>query len=143
MIWCLNWLPDRRVTFQGETRKSGMGVVAGWNLLGVDFKTGINNETYKCYIDFASRYGVEYILLDDGWSPKNEADLFKVVPELDLPELVRYGKERNVGLILWAGYYPFDRDMESVCKYYSEMGIKGFKVDYMERDDQLMGGLSS
>lgn len=63
-----------------------------WNLLGVDFKTGINNETYKCYIDFASRYGVEYILLDDGWSPKNEADLFKVVPELDLPELVRYGK---------------------------------------------------
>lgn len=109
-----------------------------WNLLGVDFKTGINNETYKCYIDFASRYGVEYILLDDGWSPKNEADLFKVVPELDLPELVRYGKERNVGLILWAGYYPFDRDMESVCKYYSEMGIKGFKVDYMERDDQLM-----
>lgn len=109
-----------------------------WNLFGVNFKTGINNETYKYYIDFASKYGIPYVILDDGWSPKGEADLFKVIPQLDLPSLVDYGKKRNVRLILWAGYYPFDRDMEAVCKHYSEMGIAGFKVDYMERDDQLM-----
>ncbi|WP_418698163.1 glycoside hydrolase family 97 protein [Bacteroides sp.] len=109
-----------------------------WNLFGVDFKAGINNETYKYYIDFASKYNIPYVILDDGWSPQSEADLFKVVPQLDIPLLVEYGKQRNVRLILWAGYYPFERDMEAVCKHYSDMGIAGFKVDYMERDDQLM-----
>ncbi len=108
------------------------------NLYGVDFKTGVNNDTYKAYIDFAGKNGIEYVILDEGWAVNKKADLFQVVPEIDLPELVRYGKERNVGLILWAGYYAFNRDIERVCKHYSEMGIKGFKIDFMDRDDQLM-----
>ncbi len=109
-----------------------------WNLYGVDFKTGINNQTYKYYIDFASKYNIEYVILDEGWAVKRQADLFQVVPEIDLPELVSYANKKGVGLILWAGYYAFDRDMERVCKHYSEMGIKGFKVDFMDRDDQVM-----
>ena len=107
-----------------------------WNIYGVDFEAGVNTETYKYYIDFASKYGIEYVILDEGWAVNKKADLFQVVPEIDLPELVAYGKERNVGLVLWAGYAAIDNDMERVCKHYSQMGIKGFKVDFMDRDDQ-------
>ena len=109
-----------------------------WNIGGVPFKAGINNDTYKHYIDFASRYGIEYVILDEGWAVNKQADLFQVVPEIDLPMLVKYAEAKGVGLILWAGYYAFDRDMEHVCKHYSEMGIKGFKIDFMDRDDQIV-----
>ena len=107
-----------------------------WNIYGVDFKTGINNDTYKYYIDFASKYGIEYVILDEGWAVNKKADLFQVVPEINLKALVQYAKERNVGLVLWAGYAAIDKDMELVCQYYSDLGIKGFKVDFMDRDDQ-------
>ena len=109
-----------------------------WNLYGVDFKAGINNETYKYYIDFASTHGIAYVILDEGWAVNLQADLFQVIPEIDIQELVDYGKERGVGIILWAGYWAFNRDMEKVCRHYSEMGVKGFKVDFMDRDDQVM-----
>lgn len=109
-----------------------------WNISGVPFKSGINNDTYKYYIDFASKHGIEYVILDEGWAVNLQADLMKVVPEINLEELVAYAKERNVGLILWAGYYAFARDMENVCQHYASMGIKGFKIDFMDRDDQLM-----
>lgn len=109
-----------------------------WNLYGVDFRAGINNDTYKYYIDFAQKHGIEYVILDEGWAVNKKADLMQIIPEIDLPMLCEYAKAHNVGLILWAGYYAFDRDMENVCKHYSEMGIKGFKVDFMDRDDQYM-----
>lgn len=110
----------------------------GWNLYGVDFRAGINNDTYKYYIDFASKNGIEYVIMDEGWAVNLKADLFQVIPEIDLQMLVDYAAERNVGIILWAGYWAFDRDIEKACKYFSEMGVKGFKVDFMDRDDQVM-----
>ena len=109
-----------------------------WNIYGVDFKSGINNETYKYYIDFASENGIEYVILDEGWAVNKKADLLQVIPEIDIQELINYGKSRNVGIILWAGYWAIDRDMEKVFKTYSDMGVKGFKVDFMDRDDQAM-----
>lgn len=109
-----------------------------WNLYNVDFETGVNNNTYKYYIDFASKYGIEYVILDEGWAVNLQADLLQVVPEIDLKELVDYATQKNVGLILWAGYYAFNKDLEGICNHYSEMGIKGFKVDFMDRDDQPM-----
>ena len=109
-----------------------------WNVQGVDFKAGINNDTYKFYIDFAAEYGVEYVILDEGWTEVGKADLFKVVPEIDVKELVDYAGERGVGIILWAGYNAFAEDMEKVCSHYSALGVKGFKIDFMDRDDQLM-----
>ena len=109
-----------------------------WNLEGVDFKTGVNNETYKAYIDFAAEKGIEYVILDEGWAVNLQADLMQVVDNINLPELVDYAAKKGVGLILWAGYYAFDRDMENVCRHYADMGIKGFKVDFMDRDDQIM-----
>ena len=109
-----------------------------WNIEGVDFRAGINTETYKYYIDFASKNGIEYIILDEGWAVNKKADLFQVIPEIDLKEIIDYGKSKNVGIILWAGYWAFARDLEHVCKHFSEMGVKGFKVDFMDRDDQPM-----
>ncbi len=109
-----------------------------WGLEGVDFEVGINNDTYKYYIDFASRYGIEYVILDEGWSVNLAADLMQVVPEIDIKELVDYAAERNVGIILWAGYWALNRDIEGLCRHYSEMGVKGWKVDFLDRDDQEM-----
>ncbi len=72
---------------------------------GVDFKAGVNTDTYKYFIDFASKYGIEYILLDEGWSA-GTWNIKEPIPGLDIPELVRYGKERNVGLVLWTFMEP-------------------------------------
>jgi len=109
-----------------------------WNLYGVDFRAGINTQTYKYYIDFAAAHGIEYVILDEGWAVNLQADLFQVVPEIDLPEIVDYAGSKGVGIILWAGYWAMNRDIEGICKHYSEMGVKGFKVDFMNRDDQQM-----
>ena len=109
-----------------------------WNIYGVDFEAGINNDTYKYYIDFASQYGIEYVILDEGWAVNKKADLFQVVPEIDIKELVEYGAERNVGIVLWVGYAAIDKDMEHVCQHYSDLGMKGFKVDFMDGDDQMI-----
>ena len=109
-----------------------------WNIYGVDFPAGINNDTYKYYIDFASQYGIEYVILDEGWAVNKQADLFQVVPEIDIQELVDYGAERNVGIVLWVGYAAIDKDMEHVCQHYADMGVRGFKVDFMDGDDQMI-----
>ena len=107
-----------------------------WNLKGVDLKTGVNNDTYRYYIDFAARHGIEYVILDEGWAVNKKADLMQVVPEINLEQLVAYASERGVGLVLWAGYKAFARDIEGVCAHYAKMGIKGFKIDFMDRNDQ-------
>lgn len=107
-----------------------------WNIDGVDFKAGINNDTYKYYIDFASRNGIEYVILDEGWAVNKQADLLQVIPEINIRELVNYAMDREVGIILWAGYEAFRKDMDNVCRHYANIGVKGFKVDFMDRDDQ-------
>ena len=70
----------------------------------MDFRAGINTETYKYYIDFAASKGIEYVILDEGWAVNLQADLMQVVPEIDLQQIVDYGKAKGVGIILWAGY---------------------------------------
>lgn len=107
-----------------------------WNLRGVNFRAGINNETYKYYIDFAAKNKIEYVILDEGWAVNKQADLMQVVPEINLEELCAYAAQRGVGLVLWAGYKAFVKDMEGICAHYAKMGIKGFKIDFMDRNDQ-------
>lgn len=105
-------------------------------LTGVDFKCGINNDTYKYYIDFASKYGIEYVVIDDGWS---EAwDVTKTIPEINMEELVAYGKKKNVDLILWVSWAPFREKIDEAFDKFSQWGIKGIKMDFMNRDDQEM-----
>ena len=107
-----------------------------WNLKGVPFKAGINMDTYKYYIDFASRNGLEFIVLDEGWYDPKSGDMLTVIPELDLPELIAYGKSKGVEIVLWTVFNVLDSQLEAACKKYADMGIKGFKVDFLERDDQ-------
>jgi alpha-glucosidase len=107
-----------------------------WNLSNVDFEAGINTETYKYYIDFASKNGLEYIILDEGWS--DDWDLNILSPKINLAELIAYGKSKKVDLILWSTWYAITRNADALCKKYADMGIKGFKVDFLDRDDQKM-----
>lgn len=106
-----------------------------WNISHVDFKAGINTATYKYYIDFASANKVKYIVMDAGWS--SEMDLQKISPEINLEEIVNYGRQKNVGVILWASWYAVLKQMDIVFPLYSKLGIKGLKIDFIDRDDQL------
>jgi alpha-glucosidase len=107
-----------------------------WNISHVDFKAGINTPTYKYYIDFAAANKIEYVVLDEGWSDDWDLNILK--PAIDLKELIGYGQQKNTGLILWSTWYALSRDIEGLCKKYAEMGVKGFKVDFLDRNDQKM-----
>jgi alpha-glucosidase len=119
--------------------KPGMVAWDWWNdnnIYGVDFKAGINTETYKYYIDFASENSVEYIILDEGWYHLD--DVLKIKKDIDVKELIRYGESKNVGIILWVTWKGLDDKLEEALNAYSDWGAKGIKVDFMQRDDQLM-----
>ena len=104
------------------------------NLFGVDFESGINTRTYKYYIDFAAKFGIEYIILDEGWS--DPADLLKTNPDLDMPGLLAYACEKNVGLVLWCVWLTLDRQLQEALDLFERWGVRGIKVDFMDRDDQ-------
>ncbi|MFV0592620.1 MAG: glycoside hydrolase family 97 protein [Draconibacterium sp.] len=106
------------------------------NIYGVDFESGVNNETYKYYIDFASKYGLEYIILDEGWY--HLGDVLDVVDEIDIQELVDYGKSKNVDIILWVVWKTMDDKLIEALDQFQKWGVKGIKMDFMQRDDQWM-----
>ncbi len=108
-----------------------------WGLTNVDFTPGINNQTYKYYIDFAAKYGLEYVILDEGWSAPKEGNIMGVIDDIDLPMLVEYASERGVNLLIWAVANVLDEKLEEACAHYAAMGIKGFKIDFIDRDDQF------
>ncbi|MBN2699253.1 MAG: glycoside hydrolase family 97 catalytic domain-containing protein [Bacteroidales bacterium] len=106
------------------------------NISGVDFKSGINTETYLHYIDFAAEYGLEYIILDEGWC--HPSDHFRVTPGMDLEAICNYGMEKGVGIILWVVWKTLDNQLEESLAWFEKLGVKGIKVDFMQRDDQWM-----
>jgi alpha-glucosidase len=107
-----------------------------WNISHVDFKSGINTPTYKYYIDFAAANNIEYIVMDEGWSVKYDLD--KISDKINLQEIIDYGKQKNVGVILWATAHAFMGKLDEELSKYAKMGVKGFKVDFFDRDDQKM-----
>ena len=104
------------------------------NVRGVSFRSGVNTATYKYYIDFAAKYGLAYIVLDEGWYKLG--DLLAPVPAIDVPALVKYGQDRNVGIILWATWHTLEEQMLPALDLFQRWGVKGIKVDFMQRDDQ-------
>jgi alpha-glucosidase len=106
------------------------------NIYGVDFRAGVNTETYKYYIDFAAKYGIEYIILDEGWYVLG--DLMNIVEDMDIDELFRYAKSKNVGIIPWVIWKTLDDQLEEAMDQFEKWGAKGLKVDFMQRDDQWM-----
>jgi alpha-glucosidase len=105
------------------------------NLSHVDFRAGINTETYKYNIDFAAANKIKYIILDEGW--EIPGDLSRTIPAINLKEIVDYGKQKNVGVVLWASWKNILNQMDKIFPLYSEMGVKGFKIDFIDRDDQV------
>lgn len=106
------------------------------NITGVDFKSGVNTETYKYYIDFAAKHDIEYIILDEGWYKLG--NLLDVVPEMDMKELFAYAKKKKVGIILWVVWKTLDDQLQPALDQFEQWGAKGIKVDFMQRDDQWM-----
>ena len=106
------------------------------NVYGVDFKAGINTETYKYYIDFAAKYGLPYIILDEGWYKLG--NVLEVVPEINMEELTAYAKQRNVGIILWVVWKTLDDQLIPALDQFEKWGVKGIKVDFMQRSDQIL-----
>ena len=107
-----------------------------WNVSGVPFRAGCNTRTYEYYIDFAAEFGVEYVIMDEGWS--KELSVMEINPETDVPHLVKYANARGVGIILWCAWPQLVGRQHEVFSRYSKMGVKGFKIDFMDRDDQAV-----
>lgn len=106
------------------------------NNVGVPFRSGVNTATYKYHIDFAAKYDLEYVILDEGWSVPG--DLFQINPECDVEEICNYAREKGVGIILWVLWNALDNDLERALDQFREWDVKGIKVDFMQRDDQAM-----
>ena len=104
------------------------------NVIGVDFRAGVNTATYKHYIDFASQFGIDYVILDEGWYELG--DILNVVPDMDIEELVSYGREKNVQIILWVIWTTLDDQMQEAMAQFEDWGVAGLKIDFMQRDDQ-------
>ena len=107
-----------------------------WNVSGVSFKAGCNTATYEYYINFAAKFGIEYVIMDEGWS--RHLDVMEISPETDVPHLVEYANARGVGIILWCAWPQLVGRQNEVFARYAKMGVKGFKIDFMNRDDQVM-----
>lgn len=122
-----SWIKPGWVTFDWWSRRG---------LYGVDFKAGINTPTAKFMIDFASEYGLRYFLFDDGWT--KDDDLTQYIDGLDIPEVVRYAEIKGVDVMLWVPFSLLDAQMDKALDTFEKWGIKGIKVDFMDRDDQLI-----
>ncbi len=123
----VSWIKPGVVTFDWWGRR---------NIYGTGFKSGVNTETAKYFIDFASEFGFEYFLFDDGWSKQD--DLFAINPDLDMEEVMAYAKSKNVKIMLWVIWNTFEKQEEAAWKQFEEWGISGIKFDFMNRDDQKM-----
>jgi alpha-glucosidase len=106
------------------------------NIYGVDFKAGINTQTYKYYLDFAAKNHLDYIILDEGWYKLG--NVLDVVPEINMEELTGYAKQKKVGVILWVVWKSLADQIQPALDLYAKWGIKGIKVDFMQRNDQLL-----
>ena len=125
----VSWIKPGQVSWEWWNEASPYGP-------DVNFVAGFNLETYKYYIDFASKYGIEYIIMDEGWA-KSTRDPYTPNPKVDVHELIRYGKEKNVGIILWLTWLVVENNPD-IFKTFSEWGVKGVKIDFMDRSDQWM-----
>jgi len=119
--------------------KPGVVMFDWWaknNIYGVDFKAGINTETAKYFIDFCAAKGFRYFLFDDGWSRQD--DLLHEIPGLDMAEVTAYAKTKGVDVMLWVIWHSLYKQWDQAFDLFEKWGIKGIKMDFMDRDDQVM-----
>ena len=125
-----SWIKPGQVSWDWWNHKSIYGT-------DVNFKPGCNTETYKYYIDFAAKYKIPYIIMDEGWA-KSTFEPFEANPDLDLHECIRYGKDKGVGIILWLTWICVERNLDTLFATYADWGVAGAKIDFMNRQDQWM-----
>ena len=125
----ISWIKPGQVSWEWWNDASPYGP-------DVNFVSGYNLDTYKYYIDFASKFGIPYIIMDEGWA-KSTRDPYTPNPKVDLHELIRYGKEKNVGIVLWLTWLTVENNFD-LFKTFNEWGVKGLKIDFMDRSDQWM-----
>lgn len=106
------------------------------NIYNVDFKSGINTATYLYLIDYAAKHNIEYILIDEGWSARN--DLLTLNPEVNIPQICKYAETKGVGVQLWAKWVNVDRQLDAAFDQFVKWGVKGVKIDFMDRNDAKM-----
>ena len=109
---------------------------SNWQLTGVDFRPGCNTATYRYFVDFAAENGLEYVIMDEGWSKKLR--ILEPADGVDVADVCAYANKKGVGIILWAAWAQFVGREEEVVAHYAKLGAKGFKIDFMDRDDQEM-----
>ena len=109
-----------------------------YNIYGVDFMAGINTDTYMYMIDHAASHGYEYLLIDEGWAEHDCTT--RLNPEVDMPAICSHAQEKGVGILLWVKWVNLDKEMEEVFKMASSWGVKGLKIDFMDRNDAEMVG---
>ncbi len=117
----------------------GLTILDWWgrrHIFGVDFEAGVNTETMKYYIDFCARRNIPYYLIDADWTERY--DLRNVAPDVDIEEVVEYSHKKQVGLILWVNWKALQNEFKPILDQFEDWGIRGIKVDYMDRDDQKM-----
>jgi alpha-glucosidase len=107
---------------------------SGGAVTGVE-PPGMNDAVIKRFIDFAAETGLQYMLIDAGWYA---GDVTRSIPAIDLPALVDYGRRRNIGLFVWVHWKALDAQMAKALALYQRLGLKGIKVDFMDRNDQEM-----
>ena len=107
-----------------------------WNLKGVDFEAGINTRTYQYYIDFAAKNHIPYVVLDEGWYDSSKADIMNPIAAIDLQQLIDYGRQKGVKIVLWTVFNVLDEHLREACEKYTKMGIAGWKIDFLDRNDQ-------
>jgi alpha-glucosidase len=136
----LIWLLEKPSELQDTSWIKPGKVAWDWwnynNIYGVDFKAGINTQTYKYFVDFAARNHLDYIILDEGWYKLG--NVLEVVPEINMEELTQFAKQKNVGVILWVVWKSLADQMQPALDQYAKWGVKGIKVDFMQRNDQLL-----
>lgn len=104
-----------------------------WGLDNVPFKPGVNTATYKAYIDFAAAYGIPYVIMDEGWAVK--LDVMDIVPQIDMAAILAHAKAKGVGIVLWCTWQQLIGRQEEILGHYAKMGVAGFKIDFVDRDD--------
>lgn len=109
-----------------------------WNVYGVDFRSGINTDTYLYLIDYAANHGLEYLLIDEGWSAP--FDLLTEAEGIDMKRICEYAKSKDVGILLWTKWVNLDLQMTEALDLMQSWGVKGIKVDFMDRNDAWMTG---
>ncbi len=131
IVWALAEAPEKGVDWSWI--KPGKVAWDWWNCFDNQGGRGCNTKTYERFIDFAAKNGVEYVILDEGWSER--LNIWKCHPNVDVPHLIDYGKKKGVGIILWMAWAQVYGDEEKVASHFAKMGAKGFKVDFIDRGD--------